>query len=83
MAGDVPIFELFEVVDQDGFFVGGVEFDLVFFEGGDGGGGEGGGVDEPLFFEDGFEDGAAFVAVGDRVGDGALVAEEALVFEVR
>ena len=29
LAGDVPIFELFEVVDEGLFFAGGVEFDFV------------------------------------------------------
>ena len=82
LAGDVPIFEAFKVVDEDLFFGGGVEGDFSLFEMGDGGFGEAFDVDEPLVVEGGFDDGAAFVAVGDGVSDVFLAEEEALVIEV-
>ena len=82
LAGDVPIFQILEVIDEDLFFAGWMEGDLVLLEGFDGLFGERLDVDKPLIFERGLEDGAALVAVGDRVGDVVLAAEEALVFEV-
>ena len=82
MAGDVPIFELFEVAQEDLFFASGVEFDLVVLECLNGFFCERLGTHEPLFFEEGLQDGVAFVAVGDGVGDALFAAEEILGFEV-
>lgn len=81
LAGDVPVFQAFEVVDEDFFLVGGVELDFVILEVFDGFGGETFDVDEPLLFQHRFDNGATFVAVGDGVGDFLFAAEEALGFE--
>lgn len=82
LAGDVPVFEVLEIVDEDLFLVRGVELNFVVFEVFDGCGGEALDVDEPLGFEHGLDDGIAFVAVGDGVGDFLLTAEKALSFKV-
>jgi len=79
---DVPIFELFEVIDNDLLFGRRIEFDLIFAERLDGFGGERFSFDEPLFFEEGFEDTVAFVTMGDRVSDFFAAAEKVLGLEV-
>lgn len=76
LAGDVPVFEFFEVVDEDLFFAGGVKLDLPCPEGFDGAVGEGFGADEPLLFEKGLNDSVAFVTAADGVGDGFFASEE-------
>ena len=50
LSRDIPIFEAFEVVDEDFLFVRGVELNLAVFEVLDGYGSEFFGVDKPLFF---------------------------------
>ena len=50
LAGDVPVFESFKIVDEDFFLVRRVELDFVILEVFDGFGGEAFDVDEPLLF---------------------------------
>ena len=76
LTANIPIVKLFEVVDKGAFFAGGIEFYLVVFKSSDSAVGEWLDVDEPLFFEERFNDSVAFVAVTDRMGDFFLAAEE-------
>lgn len=59
-----------------------MELDFAGFEVFDGHGGEAFDVDEPLAFESGFDDSAAFVTVSDGVNDFFFAAEETLFLEV-
>ena len=82
LAGDVPIFETFEVVDEDFLFALGVEFDFAGFEMGNGGFSKFLRIDKPLLAEHGFDDGATLVAVGDSVGDFLFATKEAFFLKI-
>ena len=81
LAGNVPIFELAKIVNEDLFFAGRMEFNLPCFENFDGTLGEWFDVNEPLLLEKWFDDGVALVAVADRVSDSFFAAQEVAVFE--
>lgn len=82
LTGNIPVFKAFEIIDENFLFAGGVEFDFAFLEVLNSGLRETLDVDEPLRFEHRFDDGTAFVAVSDGVGDFLGAAHEALAFEV-
>ena len=82
LAGNVPVFQAFEIVDEDFFLVRGVELDFVIFEMFDSFGGEAFDVDEPLLLQHWLDDGATLITMGDGVGDFLLAAEKTLLFEV-
>lgn len=79
---NVPIFKTFEVVDENFFLAGRVEFDFAVFEVFNSDSREAFDVDEPLGFEHWFDDSATFIAVGDRVGDFFGATHETGFFEV-
>lgn len=82
LAGNIPVFEVFVIVDEDFFLAGGIEFDLVIFERLDSALGEGSGLDEPLFFEERLDDGAAFVTMADIASMRLFAAAQTSCFEV-
>lgn len=82
LAGDIPVFELLEIVEEDLLFAGGVKFDLPFLENLDGAGGERFDVDKPLLFEEWLDDSVALVAVTNRVLDLLFPSKEVLFLEV-
>lgn len=82
LAGNIPVFELLEIVNENALFASGVEFDFAVLDGLDGAVGEGFDVDEPLLFEEGFDDAAAFVAVADRMLDSLFAATETELLKI-
>ena len=82
LAGNIPIFKVFKIVDKDFLLTGGVEFDFAGFEVLDSGSGEFFCIDEPLLAKHRLDDGATFVTMGDGVGNSFLAAKEALFLEV-
>ncbi len=82
LAGNVPIFEILEIIDKDLFLTGWGEFDFAGFEMFDGFGGKTFDVDEPLAFKHRFDRGTTFVAMGNRVDDVFFAAEKTLLLEV-
>lgn len=82
LTGNIPVFKAFEIVDEDLFLGSGVELDFAFLEVFDSGPCETFNINKPLRFEHRLDDGAAFITVGDGVGDFLGVAQETLGFEV-
>lgn len=81
LTGDVPVFQTFEIVDENFFLVCRVEFDFIILEVLDGFGSETFDVDEPLLFQHRLDNGATFVAMSDGVGDFLFATEEAFGFK--
>ncbi len=75
LPGNVPIFEVFQIIDEDLALVFGVKFDLAGLQSLDGGGRQRADIDKPLLFEHRLQHCAAFVAMGDRVGNSVFAAE--------
>ena len=69
LAGNVPVFQVFEIVNQNFLLVFGVKFDFVVFEMLDCDFGEFFDIDKPLFFEHWFDGGATFVTMCDGMFD--------------
>ena len=82
LARDIPIFELFKVVDENLFFAGGVKFDLPCSKHLDSLFGKWFNIDKPLLHEKRFDNGIAFVAVSDRMLDVFFASEEVLFLEI-
>ena len=69
LARNVPIFEVFEVIDDNFLLAFWIKLNFVVVEMLDSDSGEFFDVNKPLFFEGGLKNGAAFVTVGNRVGE--------------
>ena len=69
LAGDVPVLDVLEVMDENLLLAGWVEFDLPCFENLDGALSKWFDIDEPLFLEKWLNSSAALVAVTNRVSD--------------
>jgi len=77
LAGNVPIFQAFEIIDEDFLLGCRVEGDLAGFKMFNGGFGETLDVDKPLRFEHWLDDGTTFITMSDGVGDVFGAAHEA------
>ena len=82
LAGDVPVFEVFEVVDEDFLFVLWVKFNFVVFKMFNSNAREFFDVDKPLFFKHWLNDRVTLIAVSDGVSDFMLADEKPLFFEI-
>lgn len=82
LAGNIPIFETFEIVNKNLFLIRRMEGDFTVFKMLNGSFGKTLDVDEPLGFKHRFDNGAAFITVGDGVGDFLGATHEAGFFEI-
>ena len=69
LSRDIPVADVLEIVDKGFFLAGWVEFNFILIENLDGTLGKWLNIDEPLLFEEWFDNGVAFITVTNGVSE--------------